>query len=89
MCLNYSRVNQRLATDIYSLAKLEELVETVAGNEYYASLYIKDAYCEVLLDEEIRDLTTYSDGISLYIFKSLPFGLSCSAAGFFRQLAHV
>ncbi len=39
-----------------------------------------------MLDEESRDLTTFSEGINLYRFKRLPFGLSCSASIFVRQL---
>ncbi len=39
-----------------------------------------------MLDEENRDLTTFSEGISLYGFKRLPFGPSCSASIFVRQL---
>ncbi len=57
----------------------EELEERVAGNEYYATLDLKDAYYQVMLDEESRDLTTFTEGINLYRFKRLPFGLSCSA----------
>ncbi len=58
----------------------------MAGNQYYATLDLKDAYNQVMLDEESRDLTTFSEGISLYRFKRLPFGLSCSASIFVRQL---
>ncbi len=39
-----------------------------------------------MLDEESPDLTTFSKGINLYRFKRLPFGLSCSAPIFVRQL---
>ncbi len=35
-----------------------------------------------MLDEESRDLTSFSEGITLYRFKRLPFGLSCSASIF-------
>ncbi len=47
---------------------------------------MKGAYYHVLLDEESRDLTTFTEGINLYRFKRLPFGLSCSASIFVRQL---
>lgn len=47
---------------------------------------MKDAYYQVLLDELSRDLTTFTEGINLYRFKRLPFGLSCSPAIFSRQL---
>ncbi len=72
-----------------SLPKLEELVESAARNSYYATLDMKDAYYQVLLDEESRDLTTFGEGVALSRFKRLPFGLSCSAAIFARQLAKV
>ncbi len=85
MCLNY-RKDKQLVTDIHPLPNLEELVEHVAGNQYYATLDLKDAYYQVMLDDESRDLTTFSEGINLYRSKRLPFGLSCSASIFVRQL---
>ncbi len=42
-----------------------------------------------MLDESSRDISTFSDGVSLYRFKRLPFGLSCSPAIFSRQMAQV
>ncbi len=41
------------------------------------------------MEELSRDLTSFSDGVSLYRFKRLPFGLSCSPAIFSRQIAQV
>ena len=76
MCLDYRKVNKQLTTDIYPLPKLDEIVETVAGNKYYACLGMKDAYHQELWDETSTDLTILSEGISLYSFKHLPFGLS-------------
>ncbi len=86
MCLDYRKVNTQLTTDIHHLPNLEELVENMSGNQYCATLDMKDAYYQVLLNEESRDLTTFSEGINLYRFKRLPFGLSCSASIFVRQL---
>ncbi len=86
MCLDYKKVITHLATDRHPLPLLEELEERVAGKEYYAILDLKDAYYQVMLDEESRDLTTFTEGIKLYRFKRLPFGLSCSASIFVRQL---
>ncbi len=87
MCLDYRGVNKHLATDIYPLPRLEELVEMASGNKYYATLDLKEAYFQVELEENSRDLTTFSDGVSLHRFKRLPFGLSCSPTIFFRQSA--
>ncbi len=86
MCLDYRKVNKQLITDIHPLLNLEELVENMAGNQFYATLDMKDAYYQVLLDEESRDLTTLSEGINLYRFKRPPLRLSCSGSIFVRQL---
>lgn len=89
MCLDYRQVNSKLQADIQPLPRLDELVERSAGFQYYATLDMKDAYWQVVLDEASRDLTTFSDGLSLYRFKRLPFGLSCSPAVFTRQMSNV
>ena len=87
MCLDYRHVNKHLATDIYPLPRLEELVEQAAGHQHYATLDMKEAYFLILLEENSRDLTAFSDGVTLYRFKRLPFGLSCSPAIFTRHMA--
>ncbi len=87
MCLDYRGVNKHLAFDIYPLCRLEELVELTSGSKYYVTLDLKDAYFQVMLDESSRDVTTFSDAVSLYRFKRLLFGLSCSPAIFSRQMA--
>ena len=88
MCLDYRKVNAHLQVDIHPLPCLEEM-ETAAGNKYYATLDMKDAYYQVELGEQSRDLTTFSDGVSLYRFKRLPFGLSYSPAIFSRIMGNM
>ncbi len=83
MCLDYRQVNTNLVTN---LLHLEELVENVADSEYYATLDLKDAYFQVILDEGSKDSTASTGGVDLYRFKRLPFSLSCSASLFVRHL---
>ncbi len=82
MCLAYKHVNKHLTTDLYPLPRLEELIEHAAAHVYYVTLEIREAYFQIMLDEESRDLTTFSDGVTLYRFKRLHFGLNCSPAIF-------
>ncbi len=44
VCLNYRPVNKHLSTDIYPLPRLDELVEQAAGNQYYVTLNLKEAF---------------------------------------------
>ncbi len=89
MCLDYRHVNKHLSTDIYPLPRLDELVEQAAGHQFYATLDIREAYFQILLNEESRDLTAFSDGVTLYRFRRLPFGLSCFPAIFSRHMANL
>ncbi len=68
MCLDYRQVNKHLATDIYPLPRLKELVDQAAGHQYYVTLDMREAYFQLILDEDSRDLTTFSDGVTLYRF---------------------
>ncbi len=40
MCLDYCHVNKHLATDIYPLLRLEELVDQAASHNFYTTLDI-------------------------------------------------
>ena len=89
MCIDYRGVNKHIKLDIHPLPRLDELVEEVAGNRYYCTLDLKDAYYQCRLDEGSRDITTFSDGKNLYRFKRLPFGLSVAPAIFTRVMQEV
>ncbi len=89
MCLDYCKVNEHLETDIYPLPRLEELVNAAAGNKYYVTLDLKDAYHQVELAESSRDVTTFNEDVPLYRFTRLPFGIASSPSLFSRHIAQV
>ncbi len=66
MCLDYRHGNKHFATDIYPLPRLEELVDQAAGHNFCATLDMREAYFQIILDEISRDLTAFSDGVTLY-----------------------
>ncbi len=82
MCLDYRQVNKHLATDIYPLPRLEELVDqagvtsttakrvkSLGRDQYYVTLDMREAYFQLMLDEDSWDLTIFSHGVTLYRFK--------------------
>lgn len=89
MCLYYRYINKHLTTDLYPLPRLEELVEQAAAHPYYVTLDIQEAYFQIMLDKESRDLTTFSVGITLNSFQRLPFGLNCVPAIFSGRMASI
>ncbi len=85
--VNYRHVNKPLATDVYSLLRLEELVDQAAGHNSYATLDIRVFYFQIILDGNSRDFTASSDEVTLFRFRRLTFGQSCSPAIFTRHMA--
>ncbi len=67
----YRHVNKHLATYIYPLPRLEEQMDQVTGHNFYATLDMPEAYIQIILDENSRDLTAFSDGVTLYRFRRL------------------
>ena len=65
MCLDYRQVNTHLATDIYPLPRLNELVEQDSDQAFYTTLDLKEAYFQVTIHEHSRDITTFTDGIEI------------------------
>ena len=65
MCLDYRQVNTDLATDIYPLPRLNELVEQDSDQDFYTTLDLKEAYFQVTIHEHSKDITTFSDGIEM------------------------
>lgn len=83
MCIDYRGVNQHIKLNIQPLSRLDEMVEEEADKRrFYCTLDMKDAYYQIVLDEASRNITTFSEGLNLYRFKRLPFGLSVAPAIF-------
>ncbi len=59
-------MNKHLATDIHPLPRLEGLVDQAAGHNFYVTLNMREAYFQILLDEDSRDLTAFSDEVTFY-----------------------
>ncbi len=55
MCWDYGHVNKHLATDVYPMPRPEEVLEQAAGHPYYVTLDIREAYFQIMLDEESQD----------------------------------
>ena len=52
LCIDYRGVNKKIKLDIQPLPRLDELVEDSAGKKFYCTLDMKDAYYQVVLDED-------------------------------------
>lgn len=85
-CIDFRQVNACIKKDAYPLPLLSELIERVAGYQFYTSLDLKNAYHRLRMHPDSESLTTFRTGFGSYQFKVVPFGLSTAPAAFQRFL---
>ena len=80
LCLDSRDVNKVTVKDTFPIPNIDGHLQNLKASRYIASIDLKDAYWQVVLDEESRDKTAFTiPGRPLYQFKRMPFGL-CNAA---------
>ena len=77
-------INPILKNDVYPLPLPEELFHKLNGGTKFTKLDLADAYLQIELDENSKQLVVLNTHQGLYCYKRMPFGLSCAPAIFQR-----
>ena len=84
--IDYRNLNKMLRDDKFPLPRIEEVLESLGGSQYFSSLDCRSGYWQIDVREEDRDKTAYSTGSDTYRFKRMPFGLKTTPATFQRLM---
>lgn len=85
LCGDYKMtVNPQLEVDQYPIPTPEELFTAVAGGQKFSRLDLANAYQQMELDEDSREMVTLHTHRGLYRYRRLPFGIA-SAPAIFQQ----
>ncbi|XP_064469712.1 uncharacterized protein LOC135384441 [Ornithodoros turicata] len=82
-------VNPVAVPEKYPIPRVEELFAKLSGGNKFSKLDIKDAYQQILLDEESKNLVTINTQKGLYRYVRLPFGVSTAPALFLRIMENL
>uniref|UniRef100_A0A0N5C6B1 RNA-directed DNA polymerase n=1 Tax=Strongyloides papillosus TaxID=174720 RepID=A0A0N5C6B1_STREA len=86
VCVDYSELNQYLAKKEVELAKLEDVIDMVAGSKYLSTMDVSSAYKALPLDEYSKELTCFYTPYGIYVAETLPFGLATAPYLFVSEL---
>ena len=87
MVVDYSRtINRFTALDAYPMKRIDGVVDTMSKYLITSSRDLKDAYHQLYLSSEDKELTAFEADGKLYHFLRLPFGLRNAVAGFQRTI---
>ena len=84
-CVDYRRLNDVTRKDAYPLPSIEENLNALGGNTWFATLDLASGYWQVAVAPEDRPKTAFSTSQGLFEWTVMPFGL-CNAPSTFERL---
>lgn len=76
MCIDYRLVNKKIIADKFSLPCIDEILDGLGRARYFSIRDLFQGFHQIPLDEESRDLTSFSTDSGSFRWKVLPFGLN-------------
>ena len=89
LCIDYRRLNAVTRKDAYSLPKIDDSLDALAGSMYLCTLDLVSGYWQVPLDQDAREKSAFVTQGELWKLKVLPFGLTSAPAAFERLMEKV
>nr|GFA90419.1 DNA-directed DNA polymerase [Tanacetum cinerariifolium] len=84
VCIDYRKLNEATRKDHFPLPFMDQMLERLAGNEYYYFLDGFSGYFQIPIDPKDQEKTTFTCLYGTFAYKRMPFGL-CNAPGTFQR----
>ncbi|GJY77962.1 reverse transcriptase domain-containing protein [Tanacetum coccineum] len=84
VCIDYRKLNDATRKDHFPLPFMDQMLERLAGNEYYCFLDGFSRYFQIPIDPKDQDKTTFTCPYGTFAYRRMPFGL-CNASGTFQR----
>nr|GEU44796.1 putative reverse transcriptase domain-containing protein [Tanacetum cinerariifolium] len=84
VCIDYKKLNEATTKDHFTLPFMDQMLERLAGNEYYCFLDGFSRYFQIPIDPKDQEKTTFTYPYGTFAYKRMPFGL-CNAPGNFQR----
>lgn len=89
MCTDLREPNKAVVTDCYPLPHVDELFASLQGAKMFSTIDLANAYYQLPLHEDSRDLTAFITHDGLFRFRRVPFGLASAPSAFQKMMADV
>nr|GEW02317.1 reverse transcriptase domain-containing protein [Tanacetum cinerariifolium] len=84
VCIGYRKLNESTRKDHFSLPFMDQMLERLAGNEYYCFLDGFLGYFQIHIDPKDQEKTTFTCPYGTFAYRRMPFGL-CNALCTFQR----
>ncbi|GJT05261.1 reverse transcriptase domain-containing protein [Tanacetum coccineum] len=84
VCLTNRKLNDATRKDHFPLPFMDQMLERLAGNEYYCFLDGFSGYFQIPIDSQDQEKTTFTCPYGTFAYRRMPFAL-CNAPGTFQR----
>nr|GEW76119.1 reverse transcriptase domain-containing protein [Tanacetum cinerariifolium]GEW76128.1 reverse transcriptase domain-containing protein [Tanacetum cinerariifolium] len=84
VCIDYRKLNEATHKDHFPLSFMGQMLERLAGNQYYCFLDGFFDYFQIHIDPKDQEKTTFTCPYRMFAYRHMPFGL-CNAPGMFQR----
>ncbi|GKA90108.1 reverse transcriptase domain-containing protein [Tanacetum coccineum] len=83
VCIDYRKLNEATRKDHFPLPFMDQMLERLAGNEFYCFLDGFSGYFQIPIDPQDQEKTTFTCPYGTFAYRRMSFGL-CNAPGTFQ-----
>jgi FtsZ-binding cell division protein ZapB len=83
LCVDYRKLNKVTKKDCYPLPRIDDILETLSGSQWFSLLDLASGFWQVKLDLKDHEKSTFITRFGTYEFTVMPFGL-CNAPATFQ-----
>nr|GFA88334.1 reverse transcriptase domain-containing protein [Tanacetum cinerariifolium] len=74
VCIDYRKLNEATRKDHFPLPFMDQMLERLAGNEYYCFLDGFSGYFQIPIDPRDQEKTTFTCPYGTFTYRRMPFG---------------
>nr|GEU66379.1 reverse transcriptase domain-containing protein [Tanacetum cinerariifolium] len=84
VCIDYRKLNEATRKDHFPIPFMDQMLETLARNQYYCFLDGFSGYFQISIDPKDKEKTTFTCPYRTFAYRRMPFGL-CNAPCTFQR----